>query len=709
MSKNESSFRVRLSLKGDLPQKTKAKVGTSQNQTTNHVVTVSSTMSIYELQETAIQLFDIPKKSCGVELYVGFPPKLIAVGDMRDINGDKDNTSDGNLATAFIRSGDNVTVKVVPSNNRGKKRPLPTTADNPTSSDIIIRSRPSQRDAAKVASASFKEVIKEQDKILKGERITISSPNKNNKSRKKIATINNNSSSSQKSKVADAKAAAANSRRLAKLSGGRRLGDDNIDNDAEISISSSQTNSQTTNINKRSNTNAHIRKVPSLFKGIQSEDDISFALMSAVNANGSGRKVSKVLRSAMRRTVEKSYEASRAVVRCSAITSGDITFIPVSSTIGGEGTCNDLGTYTVRYPKGVEGNGYYEDENVHIISIEMLKAVIQSVYNSQETESETTNDDLDQLDASGREMLRPNHMAQLSPRVFWSLWFHFSQKCKSIHEALEFLLPDFDWKFVSRRSRQLSQKAKENMLQRQVSKDNEVAQHTNTDDYLESRINAVKSVEESMETMFESNNIESVRARAAEAAMRRFINNNNNSKNDIKPDWILETPTEMDVDELHECITEAMQSRKNILSSTQMEALTQHLISRCSIRNWRMLANTTVEDLLPQLTQIQALCNFDDQMISSIITFGQQRSLEEIMLEILDGNEDVYDILREDASSATPMDMTLWHQAPIILLEEARRLNSLEVTEGDIVGWCERAEVALNAYPWLKLYSTSIS
>jgi hypothetical protein len=79
------------------------------------------------------------------------------------------------------------------------------------------------------------------------------------------------------------------------------------------------------------------------------------------------------------------------------------------------------------------------------------------------------------------------------------------------------------------------------------------------------------------------------------------------------------------------------------------------------------------------------------------------------MLEILDGNEDVYDILREDASSATPMDMTLWHQAPIILLEEARRLNSLEVTEGDIVGWCERAEVALNAYPWLKLYSTSIS
>ena len=94
-----------------------------------------------------------------------------------------------------------------------------------------------------------------------------------------------------------------------------------------------------------------------------------------------------------------------------------------------------------------------------------------------------------------------------------------------------------------------------------------------------------------------------------------------------------------------------------------------------------------------------------------MITASQQRSMEEIMLEILDGNEDIYHILREEASSATPQDLTLWSMVPSLLLEEvpALHINHFNVTEQTIGDWCKRAQVALNTFEWLESFSTSIS
>lgn len=719
-------FKIRLSLKGDYPK----------NATKNHVVTIAAPMTLQELQSTSCQLFGVNAKSHGVELYSGFPPKMITAG-----TAEVTATSvPPLLVNSVIRGGDNVIVKFIEietaihTNNkkgRGKKRSLPpaitaTATDSNSNSNSSTGQKRNQRAAAKIASSNFKTVIKEQDEILKKEQTT-ATRNINTSTKKKtrnnagITTRKTNAIESTSPSRASA-AAAANSRRLAKLPGGRRLDDDTSPSTASAYTVTADTASSPSSIKTK--------KVMSIFQNIKSEDDISFALLSSVNNPGSGKKISKVLRSAMRRTVEKSYEASRAVVRCSAIVSRDVSFIPTRTCISmmtttgrSEGTCNDLGSFTVRYPKGVEGMGYYEDENIHIISIEMLKAVIHSVFVAdQEDEIDVTDNDrsVDTGSSNGKEMLRPTHMAQLSPRVFWSLWFHFREKCTSIEESLELLLPELDWRFLSSRSRQLSQKAKENMRQKQVANGIWEDKKIDCKNHI-SHLEAVKSVEEAMEKMYEDTGActgtgSSIRALTAQAALSRFANAKSNK---AEPKWILETPTEFDNDELIECIEEAISIENLSLSSELVSSIANILSSNCSINNWRMLANATTEDILPQLHQPlqQHTSNnisnnaVDEAFVNAIITAAQQRSVEEIMLEILDGNESIFVTLREDASAATPMDMSLWHSAPSILLEEAPVLHSEElgVTVEKIVEWSERSTIALNNCPWLEIFSTSIS
>ncbi len=45
------------------------------------------------------------------------------------------------------------------------------------------------------------------------------------------------------------------------------------------------------------------------------------------------------------------------------------------------------------------------------------------------------------------------------------------------------------------------------------------------------------------------------------------------------------------------------------------------------------------------------------------------RTLEEIMLEILDGNQDALELLQDNARSCTPRDLTILKSAPGMLLD----------------------------------------
>ena len=131
----------------------------------------------------------------------------------------------------------------------------------------------------------------------------------------------------------------------------------------------------------------------------------------------------------MKNAVGKTYEFSRAAVRNSAIASNNVIFTRHQSSLertrenkNHQGNANlSLGIYNVKYPKGIEGKGYYEDE-VEIIGTDVLKAIILTVHENKEGGDDKVMSNGN--NGGGREMLRPRNMALLSPHVFWSLWFY---------------------------------------------------------------------------------------------------------------------------------------------------------------------------------------------------------------------------------------------------------------------------------------------
>jgi hypothetical protein len=649
-------FQIRLSLKGNPP-----KLKSIQSSKPNHVVTVAPLMTMAELSDVAHELFGVPKnKKYEVDLWSGFPPKKIDVGDA------------GSLAslvtTNGIQKNDSLTVKIEKiTTAKSRKRPLPSGGNDAPEVVKVSSSNPApvaisrpKRAAAQAASESFKDVIRAQDKIMKKQTKSSASTKKNKSSAPTLTAAQ----TAARKKAADARAAAANARKLASLAGGRRLNDDAP---PLPSPSLSQTQSAAPPGRKPKSENT----TRSIFKGLNSEEDISFALISSIDS-GSKRngKVSKVLRGAMRKTVEKSYATSRAVVRNSAITSKKLTFAP----------CETQSGYTVRYPKGVEGVGFYEDQ-VHIITPLMLKAIVQAVYDDHDEENTGA--------SSGREMLKPQNMALLSPRVFWSLWYHFREKCSTIEEALNLLLPDLDWAFLHRRSRQLSEKAKDN-LRREITDKKE----TSKEDH-EAGIKAIQAVEKAMETMYDEN-VANVRERAAQAALLRFGNNAERSVDS----WTLVTPTEVDEDELRECIA-------GCDDGLSEEAVAQRIhifVSKLSINNWRLLANSISTDVHRSLKENGLEITLES--IETWIGAAQTRSIEEIMLEILEGDQDLYAILRDELSSGTPKDLGLWAVVPQLVIEEAE--TELKVAEEDVNKFCERAKQVTANFEWLQLYSTSI-
>lgn len=658
---DDKTFQIRISLKGSIP-----KLKSIQNSKTTQVITVAPQMSMGELLDIAYNIFGVPQgKNYRMDIYVGFPPKRIALDDAG---------SEASLVTANgIRGGDAVTVNIETvskqsgaSESGDDSRKRPRTSRTPKSdlaSDPNATCEESvrpKRASAQAASDSFHTIIRAQDKMLREEKQK--ERLKSNRSRPNTAR--------QKNSTNGRGAAAAHSRKLATLPGGRRLCDDGATlpaySDDETDVDASREN----------------RKISgkSLFQGFQSEEDISFALISSLESGGStrNRKVSKILRASMKKTVEKSYEASRAAVRHSAISSGKVEFL--KNDCKEENVNNLMGTCTVQYPKNVEGRGFYQ-EQVHIITPSMLKAVIQAVYDDHSD------------DASSREMLKPHNMALLSPRVFWSLWYHYHEHSSNIEGALELLLPNLDWSFLHHRSRQLSEKAKENLRQA----NQKMGVKHDTGGNVAAGIKAVETVETAMATMYDET-VMDARQRAAEAALSRLGKQTDVVDTD---DWNLKTPIDVDEEELEECILDC----ENGPETSVVKGCISVLISKLSLNNWRMLANASAEKICKSLKDEGI--HVSEAMVDTWISSAQIHSIEEIMLEIIDGNQDLYEVLSDELSSCTPKDLSLWCDIPSMIIEEAT--SDISASEDDLKKYCNRAKKALNSLGWLELYSTPIS
>jgi len=582
-----------------------------------------------------------------------------------------------------------------------------------------------KRASAMAATARFADVIAAQDAILKKDKKPPKKKGSSAFSAGNIAGLGN-----ARKRISSINTAASKKPKNVKMEGaGFRL------SDGKSFAGSSPS--------KRKS--AGKRHQQAMFK---SEEDVSSKLLSSLGGSGgTGGNVGKFLRSAMKGAVTKSYEASRAAVRVSAVNAGDYSFERVKggSVVDGGGVV--LGTaadhdpnteeadrvygelertlYNVAYTKGMEGRGRYE-EQVEVITLAALKSVLSLVYNADST------DDPDEYycEQSKDERIRPVQIAQLSPRAFWSLVYHCSEAAEkehqnpaqlSVEDMLRLTLPHLDWSHLDRggRKRVLSEKARENLKQEREGTEPDVSEKPSRGS------KAIEELEESIVDTAMANGDGRVefneRERRATAAMARFENVNDkasssssppaSSKNEeILDDWTFVTPIEDDIDELIECIMEGVSSdgedsTNEIYDEEDAKSWADILLPY--VRNWRELANQSPEYILRTLTDKSSFLPSSEN-IEKWIDAAQVHSMEEIMLEIVDADQDALELLQDKARSSSPRDLVHWKSSPGMLLDviSCTNMQSTKWGKSDAIRWISRAETALDVCTWLELYTT---
>jgi len=675
-------------------------------------------------------LFNVPSNS--IESYElsflgGFPPKELNPDGKRTVHelGIRPNES---LIVKMSLSGDANEGKTAQNCDAKQPATKPAAAKEPAteseSSTVSNSGRP-KRASAMAATANFRDVIAAQDAILKKDKKI---------PKKKAGNIGGFGNSSKR---IVAIGASDNKRpKKAKMEGdGYRLSDGK-------SFAGSQSK-------KKSGGKQQQKPL------FDSKDDVAGTLLSSLGGSGKGGNIGRFLRMAMKGAVAKSYEASRAAVRVTAVNQGDFSFEKVKggSVVDGGGvvlgTANDhepqnddnetadvetleRTLYTVAYSKGMEGRGRYE-EQVEIIGLAALKGVLESVYNTESSNDPDENDGDENTD--GKEMLRPVAIAQMSPRVFWSLVYHCSEAAKkdqiptqpSVEDLLQSTMPHLDWTYLDRggRKRQLSEKARENLKQKRVGT---VAQpkSKSSSQAEEEGVKAIEEMEESIMNAIMPNEGDddqelNERERRAKAAMARFgsVQDANASpasspaKNGTVDDWMLVTPIEDDIDELIECMMEGASSEGDDSSRENFDEETAKAWAGTllgSVRNWRELANSNPEYILSKLKPTDENPHVPaTDTIDKWIDAAQARAMEEIMLEILDGDQDALELLQEKALSSSPRDLSNWHSAPGMLLDaiSGTEVSSEKWEKSDVVRWIHRAKTALGVCTWLEFFTTS--
>lgn len=718
------------------------------------IISISSSASVHEVYQAAQHAFGDNTHDIAALRY-GFPPKLL----------DKDNIT--SPIHAFLSNHERILVEFAatttsaPSGNKKKaatskkgseqanneSTPLPNNTEA-TDSNVTTTSptrKTSQRAAAKAATEGFAAVIQAQDKLL-AQQTKGSKKNKSNK-RPRSATApksNTNKSASPGSSSSQKSSPIRSNARYfqhAELDVGRRLGDG-----AAIA---EHTSTRVPSAAATTRTGAHSKRQETKGATWKSEEDVSTALMSALNQSGGGGKVGGILRKAMRNAVSQSYEASRAVVRVAAMTGKAYTMTTVlhTSTAAPSTTIDEARQpekLQVTYDKGVEGRGQIE-ETVDYIPKDALVAVITAIYQSNP------------------EALRPARLAQLSPRVFWSLVYHTNHvnnenvaattttatttdtlsspsfsSATSVEEALHLLLPELDWSYMKNRKRTLSEKAQENLRQQLErdkaaasaaagDKDEEENDHEDTEESIQRAQETILAVQNAMETIHDWDS-QQRRNRMAQAAMARLVAlepDSTNMEGHAVNQWSLVTPTEPDDEELVACVKPTAAS---LLFAEQLDhdddddkvdakiqTIVRALMNDCQIHNWRELANASAPNVVERLNTVLPCSGGDaapitTQAVEAWIDHAQEESVDEIMVEVCDGQVEVVEQLRDAAHSGTPKDLAGWRHVPQMLWSEAGldQTAPAGVTVETLATWCQRAHQVLLEREWLQWYATPI-
>ena len=654
------------------------------NGVTRKTLALPCNWTIIDLKKEALSMCPEPKpqNKFSVELLMGYPPTPLG------------QNLDDCIARTYIPPNEALIVNIISNldeTSAKTKRDNSCDGKQNTSieSKISITGR-KRREAAISASNNFSQIIEAQNKILQAEK-------KKSKKTKKIDSTKTNSSknSNRFDKSRDTPQPLSHSDSIAskKLSKtvGRKLSDG-----SHVTPKIPRFNSK----GKSSSTNLTFKD----------ETDVATRLLSSIETGGNG-KIGSFLRGAMRNAVTKSYESSRAYTRISAIQSRqynifskqNIQLLGTTAENENEGRPS-LGIFTVQYSKGKVSNerGLHE-EDFQLISMKTLKSVIRAVYMDSDPEE------------GGKEMLRSRNMAQLSPRVLWSIVYHTmyipsQQKgqndkyARDIEEGLQILLPDLDWKYLRKRKQILSEKAKENLRQKES-----IENQDDDNEVIEKGMEIIDAVEAAMMAVSKEDKLVT-RNKIAKAALSRSKIEDTSLEDQNPDNWELITPIDVDWDELVECICDGCD-----LDCKNAITIAKGLENHCTIRNWRELANGNATLIQNQLEMQIRDIQISTENIESWIDSAQRRSIDEIMIDICDDKTDVVFALCEKVNVGTPKDLALWEPITDLLLEEIhKQMNdneklTLNINEENVKLWCRRSKSLLKTIDWLNWYATPIA
>ncbi|CAB9501291.1 expressed unknown protein [Seminavis robusta] len=605
-------------------------------------------------------------------LKCGFPPKPLGADDATLLS--KSGVSNQERVQVVLQKQNNQqennSNKTAKSNKKspkkttgkGKKKKATNDDDDDDESETNVASpaattttRRSKRAAAQAATDSFAQVIKQQDKLMKAEQ------SKTKKSPAKRASGGATAINRQPKRV----------KTFTSTAPGRRLGDGAV-------VAAAAAGKKKTSSAKRTKTTAAAEP--------HQYEDISTGLLGALNDKGS---TGRIMRKGIKSAVHSAYQKTQAVARLAALESRK----PQESVLMEKHNDNSL---HVKFQKGVQGRGYFE-ETVDFIPEDVLKEVIRAILKSEP------------------DGLRPQNMALLSPRLLWSLahrhWTLQQERQEqqdtpspwqpfSVEEAYKQLLPECDWSFMRRRKEQLSAKAMENLRQEQAEQEDDAEEEENQ----ERGEQVIHEVEQAMENLQQFDRQQRAERIASAAMNRRQRQQQAMAAVDKNAAWEIDTPSELDEDELNECIAAASQSQ----NPTQVATLVKGLVEWGSIHNWRELANQNPANLHALVVEHHEALNITQEQVSEWIGHARSESADEIMFLVCDGNMAHIELLRDKARAGTPKDLCVWKDMPDFLMEELGDDAVGKIALSDIVRCISHAGRALEKFMWLDWFVTPI-
>lgn len=92
--------------------------------------------------------------------------------------------------------------------------------------------------------------------------------------------------------------------------------------------------------------------------------------------------------------------------------------------------------------------------------------------------------------------------------------------------------------------------------------------------------------------------------------------------------------------------------------------------------------------------------------VTEWVDAAQEVALEEIMLEIVNGDEEVLNCLHS-IGAASPWDLTCYGEESDFLAQKMVEMGLAEEVNELVISWTSRAQIALTLCPWLVEFSST--